>query len=62
MLRYLSGAMAPKRPERLDRKDMIKDKKERGLIYGKTKREVQHNVNVYFRTSKTSTGLIKFRF
>ena len=31
MLRYLTGAMAPKRAEKLDRKDMIKDKRERGL-------------------------------
>ena len=40
MLRYLTGAMAPKRPERLDKKDMIKDKREGGRIYDKTKREV----------------------
>ena len=40
MLRYLTGAMAPKRQEKLDRKDMIKGKKERGRIYDKTKREL----------------------
>ena len=34
MFRYL------KRPEKLDRKDMIKDKRERGHIYDKTKKEV----------------------
>ena len=64
MFRYMTGVLAPKRPEKLARKVMIKDKRERGggRIFTIKRRERKHNVNVYFRTSKSSIGLVKVRF